>query len=270
MQPIEPGEILKNEDLIKIFKVSPQGGMRRSLKTNSLVIVSNHVKSIYDDRWVGDTFEYTGMGATGNHSLSFAQNRTLAESNENGIDVYLFEVFVNKEYVFIGKVKLSGKPFTEIQPDVNNVDRNVVVFPLELSSGKRPKLPQDYIKKPYYRKLRKASLLSDDELRKRAGRSRRKPGIRNTSALQHERDPYIVEYAKRRAKGHCELCNSLAPFKNKKGFPYLETHHIKWLAKGGEDTIENTVALCPNCHRKVHILELSSDISKLQNINKYI
>jgi 5-methylcytosine-specific restriction protein A len=43
----------------------------------------------------------------------------------------------------------------------------------------------------------------------------------------------------------------------------LETHHIKWLSKDGEDCIENTVALCPNCHRKMHILDLGDDRKQL-------
>jgi 5-methylcytosine-specific restriction enzyme A len=46
---------------------------------------------------------------------------------------------------------------------------------------------------------------------------------------------------------------------NKKGEPYLETHHIVWLARGGEDASGNTVALCPNCHRRVHELEQAAD-----------
>ncbi|WP_068985414.1 HNH endonuclease [Lysinibacillus xylanilyticus] len=33
------------------------------------------------------------------------------------------------------------------------------------------------------------------------------------------------------------------------------------LWKGGEDTIENCVALCPNCHRKMHSLALNEDIN---------
>jgi 5-methylcytosine-specific restriction protein A len=68
---------------------------------------------------------------------------------------------------------------------------------------------------------------------------------------------------KRRAQGVCELCSEAAPFKDSKDQPYLETHHIKWLAEGGEDSIENTVALCPNCHRKMHVLNLQSDREKL-------
>jgi 5-methylcytosine-specific restriction protein A len=59
-----------------------------------------------------------------------------------------------------------------------------------------------------------------------------------------------------------------APFNNAKGEPHLETHHIVWLAKGGMDTIENTVALCPNCHRKMHIVNDSKDCNILLLNNK--
>ena len=51
---------------------------------------------------------------------------------------------------------------------------------------------------------------------------------------------------------------------HKKGDPYLETHHIEWLSKGGEDTIDNTVALCPNCHRRMHSLNSKKDVEKLK------
>jgi len=44
-----------------------------------------------------------------------------------------------------------------------------------------------------------------------------------------------------------------APFLRKKDqSPYLEVHHMIQLADGGEDTTENAVALCPNCHRQLH------------------
>jgi 5-methylcytosine-specific restriction protein A len=78
------------------------------------------------------------------------------------------------------------------------------------------------------------------------------------------RDAFVAEYAKRRANGVCQLCGQKAPFNNKEGIPYLECHHIEWLSEGGSDTIENTVALCPNCHRKMHVLNLPSDKEKLK------
>ena len=76
----------------------------------------------------------------------------------------------------------------------------------------------------------------------------------------------ISEYIKRKANGVCQLCKKKDPFLNQKGVPYLETHHIIWLSKGGEDSIQNTVALCPNCHRKMHILNNKSDRDILTNV----
>ena len=39
-----------------------------------------------------------------------------------------------------------------------------------------------------------------------------------------------------------------------------------WLSQGGQDSIENTVALCPNCHRKMHIINDQADVAKLKRI----
>ncbi|EOS8323954.1 HNH endonuclease [Vibrio parahaemolyticus] len=38
-----------------------------------------------------------------------------------------------------------------------------------------------------------------------------------------------------------------------------------WLAKGGDDTAENTVALCPNCHKKMHIVDDAKDVEVLKS-----
>jgi 5-methylcytosine-specific restriction protein A len=32
----------------------------------------------------------------------------------------------------------------------------------------------------------------------------------------------------------------------------LEVHHKIRLADGGFDTVENAIAVCPNCHRQCH------------------
>lgn len=56
------GMEISNDTLCEIFGCSPQGGMRRSKRTNTLVLVSNRVVSTYSDDWDGDTLLYTGMG----------------------------------------------------------------------------------------------------------------------------------------------------------------------------------------------------------------
>lgn len=56
-----------------------------------------------------------------------------------------------------------------------------------------------------------------------------------------------------RAAGLCEGCGNPAPFiRAWDGTPYLEVHHIVPLSKGGNDSVENAQALCPNCHRAKH------------------
>ena len=265
IEQLKPGSILNNDELCSIFGCSTQGGMRRSLETKSLVIVSNHIKSIYDDRWLGDTFHYTGMGTKGDQSLASAQNKTLSESRSNGVAVHLFEIFVEKEYLYDGQVELSADPYFEKQPDRDGLTRDVCVFPLRLKNGKTPTINKKHLQKAFETKAKKATKLSDEEVERRANRAKKKPGTRNTVSQQHERDPWVAEHAKRIANGICQLCQNPAPFNNNAGDPYLETHHIVWLATGGEDTIENTVALCPNCHRKMHVQNNKEDIQTLHS-----
>ena len=103
---------------------------------------------------------------------------------------------------------------------------------------------------------REVAGLPDFEIFKRAKeKSNRTPLVRTVTTEQKYRDPGIAEWAKRRAKGVCLLCGEDAPFNDKYGRPYLESHHIEWLSEGGADSIDNVVALCPNCHRKMHVLK---------------
>jgi len=67
------------------------------------------------------------------------------------------------------------------------------------------------------------------------------------------RNPDVVAEVLFRAAGCCESCKHQAPFvRAKDNTPYLEVHHVIQLAKGGDDSVENALALCPNCHRKEH------------------
>ena len=265
-----PGTVISNKELCNIFKCSHQGGMRRSHKMNCLVLVSDYTKGIYEDRWTKDgIFLYTGMGLKGNQSLDFMQNKTLAESPKKNIDLYLFEVFSPGQYQLQGKVYLASNPYQENQYDMDNHIRSVWIFPLRLLERKEPlAIPEETYSVNKKRKEKNARMLSFQALKQRLENYNPEPSMRIIQSTQLDRNPHISEYAKMRANGSCELCNKNAPFNDSNGIPFLETHHIKWLSQGGLDSIENTVALCPNCHRKMHILNHRSDIDKLNNINK--
>lgn len=67
-------------------------------------------------------------------------------------------------------------------------------------------------------------------------------------------NPYIIAEVYYRANGFCESCRQYAPFNKKSdGKPYLEIHRKVSFEAGGEDTVENTIAVCPNCRKKLEL-----------------
>jgi 5-methylcytosine-specific restriction enzyme A len=107
-----------------------------------------------------------------------------------------------------------------------------------------------------------------DELQQRTKRIKKRIDLNNNPSGQpipkkveatittYYRDPAVRAWVLENAKGKCEACKLDAPFLLSDGEPFLEVHHMIPLAAGGPDTIENAIALCPNCHRRSH---LSSD-----------
>jgi 5-methylcytosine-specific restriction enzyme A len=259
-----PGDVLTNEEISRRFAVGNMSGMRRSTKRNLLVLISDPFKGLYQDRWEGDVLHYTAMGKIGNQSLTNAQNRTLNESPATKIPVHLLEALEPQKYTYAGEVELIGAPYTEEQLDDKKQPRQVWMFPIKLKPGGIiPLLTAEQARVIEDSQARKARQLSTDEIRARAKKAKKKPAIRTAQTTVFVRDPAVAEYAKRLAMGLCDLCEMPAPFQNRQNVGYLECHHITWLAKGGDDTIDNTVALCPNCHRKMHVLDRNTDKERL-------
>ncbi len=103
-----------------------------------------------------------------------------------------------------------------------------------------------------------------NKLEKDAKKKASRPVASVVTTKTYHRDPTIAAYVKKRANGNCQLCGQKAPFTDTDGEPYLECHHIKWLSHGGMDSADNCVALCPNCHRKMHVVNDPNDIKVLE------
>jgi 5-methylcytosine-specific restriction endonuclease McrA len=110
--------------------------------------------------------------------------------------------------------------------------------------------------KRYYFDLDNEVLHSRKDSKKRQVRLNTAPKIPEsffTKTRIFRRNPDVIAEVLERANGVCEKCKKKAPFNRASdGTPYLEVHHLIFLSNGGEDTIENTLALCPNCHREFH------------------
>ncbi len=93
-------------------------------------------------------------------------------------------------------------------------------------------------------------------------RGTRKPARREASTMRFIRDPNVIAWVLAESAGRCEVCDADAPFQTPEGLPYLEVHHVRPIAEGGPDTIDNAAATCPNCHRRLH---LGADATRLRS-----
>lgn len=84
------------------------------------------------------------------------------------------------------------------------------------------------------------------------------------------RSSLVKRMALLRAGVKCEYCNNDSPFITEYGEPFFEVHHITPLSEGGEDVIDNVAALCPNCHRKIHLAGAPSRHSMRIQLEKSI
>ena len=48
---LSPNQSITNKKMQDIFKCAKQGGMRRSHQTNTLVVIADHTRPLYKDRW---------------------------------------------------------------------------------------------------------------------------------------------------------------------------------------------------------------------------
>jgi 5-methylcytosine-specific restriction enzyme A len=266
--PLEAGNVADNESLRAIFRCSLQGSMRWSATTRSLVLVSDHTQPGNEDTWIGKVFHFTGTGVAGEEGPVSRQNKTLAAAKETGSRLFLFEVFYEGQFTYIGEVDVKDNPYRSRQHDREGHLRDVLVFPLELKDHRNPPLVR---KEPaaeteiIHRSVRQT--FAKDAAPRVVPPLLHPESERREAVVEpdlFEPELVVAEYAKRNANGLCQLCGLPAPFTGHDGQPYLEVHHIVPLAEGGKDEIGNVVALCPNCHRKMHVLGLQADVGKLK------
>jgi hypothetical protein len=78
-------------------------------------------------------------------------------------------------------------------------------------------------------------------------------GKRGDTETQRSRSDVVKAFAKAWANGICQFCGNPAQYRDMDGTPRLHVHHISYLGDDGADSIENVVALCPNCHDIIHL-----------------
>ena len=102
------------------------------------------------------------------------------------------------------------------------------------------------LKRRWGKELLLAQALSSKERQERLVAMPIKPKRIITTKTFLVYNPLVIAERLALAGGKCERCGKET---------YLEVHHIKSLREEGEDTLANTIALCPNCHKEIHLGE---------------
>lgn len=268
------GQVISEKEVHKIFECQTTIGIRMSKKNNLFVLMSGSAKKkVYHDKWEGDILYYIGTDIKadldGNQTLIRGNGNNNAQLREVWYDtseskkqIFLFIKKETDKCVYKGPVTLISEPYMDWRD--SSKQSKVWVFPVKLCNQNEIENEVEFehaVSKAFdldllelYKKAKgKAASMQPENVQKRY----------ESKSYYYERNPDVSAYAKKRAFGICDLCRKEAPFKDKYGIPYLEAHHVEWLSRGGLDEIDNVVALCPNCHSKMHIIDESTDIDKL-------
>lgn len=203
-----------------------------------------------DGSWV-----YVGQGRTGDQRLENSANAKLSARDRSVL------LFTTREpnakeraqhghakfYVFRGAFNVTGFEFFSPDEGSRKGDRLIRFFLFPADDGYAespgPGLVEVGGAQPSLASLQ-ARLLGDA--------SAAKP-TRISLTEYRARSAAVHRYALARADGICECCDAAAPFESDAGIPYLEVHHLRRLADDGPDVPGNVAAVCPNCHRALHL-----------------
>lgn len=157
---------------------------------------------------------------------------------------------INHRYHEYDRLFKRGNIFEIYQPSIHGI--------WELYQDQQGKWCYRQVKSEFEEAVESAAKLPSSIRERILATESKTPVLTEVTTRVYKRSPYVVAEVLLRANGKCQSCRCDAPFLKEDGTPFLEVHHIEWLSKGGEDSVENAIALCPNCHRQAHygVLEL--------------
>lgn len=198
----------------------------------------------FDDAGV---FSYSGEGQVGDMQF-LGGNRAIRDHAIDGRALHLFRSLgKGKANSYMGEFVLANHSIRR-GVDRNGDERDVIVFhlfPVYTAVDVLGEVPTP-INGESSLEAAKAKALA-------ACNAEAGPAGKVAVQTLYDRSAAVRNYVLLRAGGTCESCDSVAPFTRRNGSPYLEVHHTTRLSDGGLDHPKHTAALCPTCHREIHL-----------------
>ncbi|MCK1586936.1 HNH endonuclease signature motif containing protein [Bradyrhizobium sp. 169] len=235
----------RRADVHAQFGGQQQGGIITPAQHPLVIIITGEegLTHGYADRTREDgAFEYFGEGQIGDMVLQRG-NLAIASHSAEGKSLLLFRK-TSEGLRFVGEMVYEAHHL-EKAPDREGNQRSAIVFELRALAAVVEGTEETAAAKP------QAALEELRSLARAAATVSQMPATANGRNV-YQRSQDVRNYVLARARGGCEGCRAPAPFARKDGSPYLEPHHIRRLSDGGPDDPSYVIALCPNCHRRVH------------------
>lgn len=200
----------------------------------------------YEDEFRGETFVYTGEGRKGDMEMERG-NKAILQHQEDGRQLHLFEDTEEAwKVTYLGQFEYVDH-FRQRLPDTNGDMRTAIRFELEPVGGSTIEFDgtlDGLTEEELYERAKQAATVGNAD-----GRTASSGG---SSGTTYTRSDPVQRFARRMADGVCRGCDREAPFVDENGEPFLEVHHLHRRSDGGADHPDNVIAICPNCHRRVH------------------
>jgi 5-methylcytosine-specific restriction protein A len=247
------GRVYRRADLHDEYGGQEQGGISTPREHPLIFIFSGSAGLAYgyDDGWDTDgVFHYFGEGQEG-HMKFEGGNAAIRDHAENEEEIHLFEKQKSGGLRYAGEMVCAGYEW-KTAPDKAGNDRQAIVFQLVRAAA----VPE-YVEAAPSQEATLADLAAaaDEDPTEEASATE---GLRRTYA----RSEALKQYVRARAGGKCEGCGAPAPFLAKSGGPYLEAHHTNRRSDSGPGNRWTVIALCPNCHSKVHYGQDGDDFNE--------
>ena len=243
----EVGERYVRKDLHEVCGGNHQPGISPIKELSAIFLFASTTESAYGykDEWLpNDHFLLTGVGREGDQSWE-GFNRSLARHKEANRRVFLFEKVPNSTptvVTYVGEYEYVNHR-EDMLPDRTGELRRAYRFELRPISGETissdAEIDDIELDKLY-------------NLAKQASPDNPKRATDTEGTRSYTRSSVVKEFALREAEGVCQGCKDSAPFRDEEGEPYLQVHHLRRLSDQGPDDPDNVMALCPNCHMRVH------------------
>lgn len=246
------GKVYRRRELHAEVDGQRQGGISTPSKAPVVLLFTGEQGAQYgyhDGFQDDDTYWYTGEGQVGD--MQFVRgNAAIRDHQQSGKALHLFQYVRTAHVQYVGPA-FYLRHFERLAPDRDGALRQVIVFVLAVGAPAEgtPEINPDPVPSPPPAFSKKTMA----ELREEAYAA--STFVRAASEriiAAHYRSDVVKAYVLRRAGGRCEGCEQEAPFLNTRGIPYLEPHHVRRRADGGPDHPRWVIALCPNCHARVH------------------